>query len=96
MGQTLDHFATHLGGDVGEAKGSGGLRDRILSKHVSGDDNHAIQRAHKLRFPDRKVRREFIKRNVFVRWVETVDANTAIALEGVLIAMFTPPWNGTR
>ena len=30
---------------VGEAKGSGGLRDRLLNKHLSGDDNHAIQRA---------------------------------------------------
>ena len=27
-----------------------GLRDRLLSKHVSGDDSHSIQRAFKLEF----------------------------------------------
>ena len=30
---------------VGEAKGGGGLRDRLINKHLSGDDKHAIQRA---------------------------------------------------
>lgn len=38
---------------AGEAKGSKGLRDRVLSKHISGDDNHAIQRAYLAGFPDR-------------------------------------------
>lgn len=78
---------------VGEAKGSGGLRDRLLSKHLSGDDNHAIQRAYKDSYPDRASRREYIKQNVSVRWVATPDANTAVAVERLLILMFNPPWN---
>ncbi len=36
---------------VGEAKGSKGLRDRLLSKHLSGDESHAIQRAFADTFP---------------------------------------------
>ena len=33
---------------VGEAKGAKGLREQqFLSKHISGDDTHAIQRAFK-------------------------------------------------
>ena len=53
---------------IGEAKGSGGLRDRLLSKHLSGDDNHALQRAYKSDFPDRLERRTYIKENVSIRW----------------------------
>ena len=53
---------------VGEAKGRKGLRDRLLSKHISGDDNHAIQRAFKPDFPDRGLRRDHIKRTVSARW----------------------------
>lgn len=78
---------------IGEAKGSGGLRDRLLSKHLSGDDNHAIQRAYKESHLDRALRREYIKKNIRVQWVETKDANTALAVERLLILMFNPPWN---
>ena len=78
---------------IGEAKGSGGLRDRLLSKHLSGDDNHAIQRAYKESWLDRRQRREYIKGNVRVRWVETPDANTALAVERLAILVFDPPWN---
>lgn len=78
---------------IGEAKGSGGLRDRLLNKHLSGDDNHAIQRAYKVSHPERPLRREYIKNNVSVRWVETPDANTALAVERLLILMFSPVWN---
>ncbi len=78
---------------IGEAKGSGGLKDRLISKHLSGDDNHAIQRAYKWSHPDRGLRREYIKNNVSVRWVATRDANTALAVERLLILMFNPPWN---
>jgi excinuclease UvrABC nuclease subunit len=78
---------------IGEAKGSGGLKDRLLSKHLSGDDNHAIQRAYKESWPDRQQRREYIKSNIRVRWVETPDANTAVALERLAILVFDPPWN---
>lgn len=78
---------------IGEAKGSGGLRDRLLSKHMSGDDSHAIQRAYKTSYPDRKERREFIRNNVSARWVETVNASSAVALERIAILIFDPPWN---
>ncbi|ELB2162907.1 hypothetical protein QNZ85_004749 [Vibrio parahaemolyticus] len=78
---------------VGEAKGSGGLRDRFLSKHLSGDDSHAIQRAYKSDFPERLERRDFIKQNVSVRWVDTLDANMALVVERLLILMYQPPWN---
>jgi excinuclease UvrABC nuclease subunit len=78
---------------IGEAKGSGGLRDRLLSKHLSGDDKHAIQRAYKDSHPDRSLRRDYIKKHVRVQWVETKDANTALAVERLLILMFDPPWN---
>ncbi|MEJ6120844.1 GIY-YIG nuclease family protein [Vibrio sp. 2-Bac 85] len=78
---------------IGEAKGSGGLKDRLLSKHLSGDDKHAIQRAYKSQFPDRLERRNYIKENISVRWVETKDANTASMIERILISMFNPPWN---
>jgi len=78
---------------IGEAKGSGGLRDRLISKHLSGDDSHAIQRAYKTSYPDRTLRREYIKGNVSVRWVATPDANTALAVERLLILMFNPAWN---
>ena len=78
---------------IGEAKGSGGLKDRLLSKHLSGDDKHAIQRAYKTSHPDRVLRRTYIKENVSVRWVATPDANTALAVERLLILMFNPAWN---
>lgn len=78
---------------IGEAKGSGGLKDRLLNKHLSGDDTHAIQRAYKSSHPDRRQRREYIKDNVSVRWVATRDANTALAVERLLILIFNPPWN---
>jgi excinuclease UvrABC nuclease subunit len=80
-------------GYVGEAKGSGGLRDRLLSKHLSGDDNDAIQRAYKADYPDREERRDFIRKNVSVRWVETDNANSASAIERLLIQILDPPWN---
>jgi len=78
---------------VGEAKGSGGLQDRLLRKHLSGDDSHAIQRAYNEKFPDRATRRNYIKKNVSVCWVETADAHTAVALERILILMLKPRWN---
>jgi hypothetical protein len=78
---------------VGEAKGSGGLRDRLLSKHVSGDDSHAIQRAYLTSFPDRLLRRDHIRTNVLARWVEIADPDRAAAVERVLICMLGPEWN---
>lgn len=78
---------------VGEAKGSKGLKDRLLSKHLSGDDNHAVQRAFKEKFPDRKVRREQIKKSVYAQWLEIPDALRVSTVERALIWMFDPPWN---
>lgn len=78
---------------VGEAKGSKGLRDRLLSKHLSGDDNHAIQRAYLKDFPDRVLRRDHIRKNVLVRWLEIADPDRVSAVERVLIALYRPPWN---
>ena len=80
---------------IGEAKGSKGLRDRLLSKHLSGDDNHAIQRAFKESFPDRTHRREHIKNHVFVRWISIQDRARVSSLERLLIWLFKPAWNRT-
>lgn len=78
---------------VGEAKGRNGLKDRLLSKHISGDDSHAIQRAFKEDFPDRKARREQIKTIVHAQWLEISDGLRVSAVERTLIWMFDPPWN---
>jgi len=78
---------------VGEAKGSKGLRDRLLSKHISGDDNHAVQRAFKEDFPDRQLRRAHIKKTVFAQWREIEHPDRVSAVERTLIWMFSPPWN---
>lgn len=78
---------------VGEAKGSKGLKDRLLSKHISGDDDHAIQRAYKVEFPDRHARREHIKKTVYAQWLEIISDYRVSAVERTLIWMFQPPWN---
>jgi hypothetical protein len=78
---------------VGEAKGSQGLRDRVLSKHISGDDNHAIQRAFRDQFPDRKERRAYIRQHVSVRWVVIHDPTRVSVVERLAIWLFCPPWN---
>ena len=78
---------------VGEARGSKGLRDRLLSKHLSGDDNHAIQRAYLADFPDRLLRRDHIRANVLVRWLEIADRDRLAAVERVLICLLRPAWN---
>lgn len=78
---------------VGEAKGNKGLRDRLLSKHLSGDDNHAIQRAYLADFPDRLLRRDHIRANVLVRWLEIADRDRVTAVERVLIWLYRPAWN---
>ena len=79
---------------VGEAKGTGGLRDRILRKHVAGDEGHALQRYFKDAFPDRMLRREHIKRTVMVKWV-VVDVEAVSVVERVAIWLLNPPLNRT-
>lgn len=78
---------------VGEAKGSKGLRDRLLSKHVSGDDRHAVQRAFAVEFPDRLLRRAHLLEHVHVRWLEIEDTGRVSAVERFLIWMLNPSWN---
>lgn len=78
---------------VGEAKGSKGLRDRLLSKHVSGDDRHAVQRAFAVEFPDRLLRRAHLLEHVHVRWLELEDPWRVSAVERFLIWMLKPSWN---
>ena len=78
---------------VGEAKGRKGLRDRLLNKHISGDDNHAIQRAFLLDFPDRLVRRGHIRSTVHVRWLPMDDLDRVSVVERALIWLYRPPWN---
>jgi hypothetical protein len=78
---------------VGEAKGSNGLRDRLLRKHVSGDDRHAIQRAFAVEFPDRLSRRAHLLEHVHVRWLEIKDLGRVSAVERFLIWMLNPSWN---
>lgn len=78
---------------VGEAKGRKGLRDRLLSKHVSGDDKHAIQRALAYEFPDRLLRRAHMLEHVHVRWLAIDDPARVSVVERVLIWMLRPRWN---
>jgi hypothetical protein len=67
---------------------------RSLSKHIFGDDKHAIQRAYLADFPDRSLRREHIRANVLVRWVEIADPERVAAVERVLICLLgRPEWN---
>lgn len=78
---------------VGEARGSGGLRDRILRKHVAGDEGHALQRHFKSLFSDRSQRREHIKRNVQVKWVVVENQEAVSVVERVAIWLLNPPLN---
>jgi hypothetical protein len=78
---------------VGEAKGSQGLQDRLLRKHISGDDSHACQRAFKELIPDRSLRRAHIKSNVFVRWLAISGSERVSAVERLLIWLHKPAWN---
>lgn len=78
---------------VGEAAGSGGLRDRILSKHLSGDDRHALQAAFLIEYPDRKIRRSYLKESIAVRWVEVPDSLAVSVVEKLAILLLCPRLN---
>ena len=78
---------------VGKAVGTKGLCDRLVSKHISGDDSHAVQRAYLSRFPDRSERRQFIKANVQAKWLNLADDTLIADLERLLIWLFHPAWN---
>ena len=77
---------------VGEAKGRGGLRDRLLNKHISGDDSHAIQRAFMDAFPDRGERRLHIIESVEARWID-VPLEQVSATERAVIWLLNPAHN---
>jgi hypothetical protein len=78
---------------VGEAKGSGGLYDRIMRKHVSGDEGHALQHYFKVDFPDRVIRRDHIMGNVQVKWVIVEDLLSVAVVERLAIWLLEPPLN---
>jgi hypothetical protein len=78
---------------VGEAAGSSGLKNRILSKHVSGDEGHALQREFMIQFPDRLDRRMFIKNYVLVQWVEIPNSLMVSVVEKLAIAIIKPRLN---
>jgi hypothetical protein len=78
---------------IGEAKGRKGLRDRLLSKHLSGDDSHTMQRVFISEYPDRAERREFLKRSVSAKWLPMECPDTVSAVERLLIWALKPEWN---
>lgn len=78
---------------VGEAKGSGGLWDRLMRKHMSGDDNHAMQRAFLERYPDRLERRNHMAGNLRVKWIEVSLQERVSALESLAIMVLNPVYN---
>lgn len=78
---------------IGEAIGSKGLRDRLLSKHLSGDDGHTLQRVFAAEHPDRFLRREHLKEHVQAKWRCVDDRLKASAVERLLIWAMRPEWN---
>ena len=78
---------------VGEAKGRKGLRDRLLSKHLSGDDGHTMQKVFISTYPDRSDRRKYIKNNVSAKWLAMDCPDTVSAIERLLIWALKPEWN---
>jgi len=76
---------------VGKATRS--LKDRVINKHVSGDESHALQRAYMDRYPDRLQRRNFIKENLNVKWLPISDTQRLADLERLLIWLLEPSHN---
>ena len=74
-------------------KSTKSLHDRLLRKHLSGDESHAIQRALQKQFPDRFERRQYIRENVGAKWLVIDDPIRIADLERLLIWLFQPPWN---
>jgi excinuclease UvrABC nuclease subunit len=76
---------------VGKATRS--LQDRVINKHVSGDESHALQRAYMNRYPDRLERRNYIKENLKVKWLHISDTQKLADLERLLIWLLQPMHN---
>jgi excinuclease UvrABC nuclease subunit len=68
------------------------LQDRFR-KHLSGDESHAIQRAYAVRFPDRSDRRDFIRANIWAKWLVIEDPIRLGDMERILIWLLQPVWN---
>lgn len=78
---------------IGEAKGKRGLADRIMSKHLSGDESHALQRAFQTAYPYRLARRNFLKRSIRVKWIVVASPDWVGEIERRLIRLHRPEWN---
>ena len=78
---------------VGEASGSGGLKARIVNKHVSGDEGHALQKEFQSLYPNRLERRNYIKQYIHVQWVEIPDSLLVSFVEKLAIAVIRPRLN---
>jgi len=78
---------------VGEAKGKKGLHDRLISKHISGDDSHTLHKAFLARFPDKNKRKALIKSNIYAKWIVMDCPETVSAFERLLIWSLRPAWN---
>jgi hypothetical protein len=76
---------------IGKATRS--LRDRIVNKHLSGDESHAIQREYQVEYPDRAERRKFIRANLRVKWRLIGDLAKLASLERLLIWLLQPRCN---
>lgn len=78
---------------IGEAKGNKGLKDRLLNKHISGDDGHTLHKVFLSEYPNKEERKAFIKSNISARWVYLSCPHTVSALERLLIWSLRPEWN---
>jgi hypothetical protein len=78
---------------AGEATGKKGLRDRLLAKHLSGDEGHTLHRELKAPYPDKTLRRAYLEANVSARWLPIDGKHRARAVERMLIWLYDPPWN---
>ena len=78
---------------IGEAKGQKGLKDRLLNKHVSGDDSHTLHKIFLSKFPNKEERKSYIKKHISAKWVTISCPETVSALERLLIWSLQPEWN---
>jgi excinuclease UvrABC nuclease subunit len=74
-------------------KATRNLRDRVLRKHVSGDESHAIQRSYESKYPDRTERRKFIREKMYVKWLPVSNLSRIADLERLLIWRLRTKYN---
>ena len=78
---------------IGEAKGKNGLYDRLINKHISGDDRHTLHKVFLSSFPNKDERKAFIKTHISAKWVALSCPATVSAVERLLIWSLQPEWN---